>query len=88
MAHSASAQKRIRQNEKKRIYNKSIKSEIKTRSKRLAEAVEAGDAEKSKEIFRLVVSRIDKARKSKILHRNKASRLESKLARLLNQVGS
>ncbi len=88
MPHSASAKKRVRQNEKRRIYNKSLKSEIKTRSKTLAEAVEAKDVEKSKALFRVVVSKIDKARKNNILHRNKAARLESKLARLLNQASS
>ena len=72
----------------RRIYNKGIKSEIKTRSKRLAEAIEAKNVEESQKIFRLVVSKIDKARKNKILHRNKAARMEARLARLLNTLGA
>lgn len=86
MAHSVSAKKRIRQNAKRRLYNKSIMSEIRTRSKRLAQAVEANDTERAREVLGVVISRIGKARKNKVIHRNMAARMESRLTRLANSV--
>jgi small subunit ribosomal protein S20 len=88
MPHTLSAKKRIRQTEKRRVYNKSAQSEIKTRSKRFLAAVAQNDAEAAQSLLRVVLSRIGKARKNKILHPNKAARLESRLTRILHRMGN
>ncbi|XP_047316592.1 30S ribosomal protein S20, chloroplastic [Impatiens glandulifera] len=85
-----SAAKRARQAEKRRIYNKSRKSEVKTRMKTALEALDSlkKKAEAASEelvpIERLIgeaYSIIDKAIKVGTLHRNTGARRKSRLAR-------
>lgn len=85
-----SAQKRARQAEKRRIYNKSKKSEIKTRMKKVFEAldvlVKKNGAEASEiigveKLIGEAYSSIDRAVKSGTLHRNTGARRKSRLAR-------
>ncbi|XP_027355562.1 30S ribosomal protein S20, chloroplastic [Abrus precatorius] len=85
-----SAVKRARQAEKRRIYNKARKSEIKTRTKKVLEALEVlkkkPDAQ-AEEIFPIekmigeAYSIIDKAVKVGTLHRNTGANRKSRLAR-------
>ena len=88
MAHCKQALKRIRQSEKRRIRGKSIRNEIKTLNKSIADTVAKKDPTQAKELLVLAVSKIDKARKVHIYHRNAAARWKSKLARLANLAGA
>ncbi|PKI37660.1 hypothetical protein CRG98_041953 [Punica granatum] len=85
-----SAAKRARQAEKRRIYNKAHKSEIKTRMKKVLEALDGlrkkpeAQAEEIFPIEKLIAdaySVIDKAVKVGTLHRNTGARRKSRLAR-------
>ncbi|CAA7388706.1 unnamed protein product [Spirodela intermedia] len=85
-----SAAKRARQAEKRRIYNKSKKSEMKTRMKKVFEALDElkkkaeAQAEELLPVEKLVAeaySAIDKAVKAGSLHRNTGARRKSRLAR-------
>jgi len=87
MAHCKQALKRIRQSEKKRIKTKSIRNEIKTISKRIAEAVAKKDSGVARGLLTDAVSRIDKAAKVHAYKRNAAARRKSKLVRLVNTLG-
>ena len=82
MAHSNQAKKRLRQSEKQRLYNKSLRSEIKTLTKTLIQSVEEKDLETASAVFRKVVSRLDKAVKVHVYHKNTAARRKSKAAAL------
>ena len=82
MPHSNQARKRLRQNEKHRIYNKSIRSEVRTLTKTLAAHVEEKQAEAAAETLRLLMSKLDKATKSNVYHRNTAARRKAKVAAL------
>ena len=84
MAHSAQARKRSRQSEKARVRNKSLRNEIKSLHKTLVERVNSKDVEGAKALFRTVVSKLDKAAKSHVFHRNAVARQKSKVAQLLN----
>ena len=84
MAHSKQAKKRMRQNEQRRIRNKSVRSEIKTLTKSLVEKVQAKDAEAAQALLRKVTSKLDKAAKTNIYHRNSVARRKSKIASLVN----
>ena len=86
MAHTLSGKKRLRQDAKRNLKNRSTKHEIKNRSKRVYEAINDKDLEKAQELLRAVVSRIDKAKKNHVLHANKAARLQSRLARAVNEL--
>ena len=85
-----SASKRARQAEKRRIYNKSKKSEIKTRMRTVFEELdalkkktgaEAGEIRSVEELIAKAYSAIDKAVKSGTLHKNTGAHRKSRLAR-------
>jgi len=80
VANIRSQIKRNRQNEKRRLRNKAVRSELRTRSKRAAEAAEAGN-EATAELLRLAVKRIDKAAAKGVIHKNQAANRKSRLMR-------
>ena len=80
MANIASQIKRNKQNEKRRIRNKGVRSELRTRVK-AAESAAAGGAEDLEEAIRLAMKRIDKAAAKGVIHKNEASRRKSRLAK-------
>ena len=80
MANIKSQKKRNRQNERRRIANKGVRSEMKTRVKTAMAAVEAGDPE-ADQILRQAQKRIDSACSKGVIHANKAARLKSRLFR-------
>ena len=85
MANIQSQIKRNRQNEKRRLRNKSVRAEMRTRSKSAVVAAEAG-AEDSAEALRLAVKRIDKAAAHGIIHKNTAANHKSRLVRRINAI--
>lgn len=84
MAHSNQARKRIRQNAKRNLRNRSRKSEIKTLTKRIDKLIEEKNLDAATREARLVQKKLDKAAKSNILHQNTADRQKSALARKVN----
>ena len=88
MANTKSAIKRIRVAERNRLRNKAYKSAVKTLTKRYQEALATQASDPSDENSKLVqermsaaVSKIDKAVKRGVLHRNAGARRKSQLAR-------
>ncbi|MDF1597730.1 MAG: 30S ribosomal protein S20 [Acidimicrobiia bacterium] len=81
MANIKSQMKRNRQNEVRRVRNKGLSSELKTRVKNTLEAAEAGEAEKAEELSRLAQRRIDMAVTKGVLHKNTAARRKAKLVK-------
>ena len=79
MANNKSQEKRNRQNEKRRLANKAVRSELKTRSRRALDAAEAGDAEGARAALREAQRRIDTATSKGVLHRNTAARRKARL---------
>jgi small subunit ribosomal protein S20 len=80
MANIKSQIKRNRQNEKRRVRNKGVRSEIKTRTKSAVTAAEAG-ADTTADALRTAVRRIDKAAAKGIIHKNQAANRKSRLMR-------
>jgi small subunit ribosomal protein S20 len=78
MANIVSQVKRNRQNEKRRLRNKAVKSELKTRIKTAVTDASKG-AETSAESLRLAIKRLDKAAAKGIIHKNQAANRKSKL---------
>ena len=83
MANIKSQIKRNRQNEKLRLRNKAVKSEIKTRIKTAVGATEAG-AEGAEEALRMAVKRLDKAAALGVIHKNQAANRKGRLMRRIN----
>jgi small subunit ribosomal protein S20 len=78
MANIKSQKKRNRQNEKRRVRNKGVRSELKTRVKTATEAVANGDAG-APDLVRAAQKRIDKAGAKGVIHKNAAARRTSRL---------
>lgn len=78
MPTTNSAKKRLRQSEKRRKQNRSLRSEIRTRTKQLLSADSAEAArEQLPDLYRL----LDRAAGKDVIHENKAARKKSQLAR-------
>lgn len=86
MAHSLSAKKRVRQNAKRKTINRARKSQVKTQIKRFQAVLDAGDAEKAAEQYKLVVKKLDKTAATSTMHKRTAARKKSRLARQLNSL--
>ena len=82
MANIKSQIKRNLQNEKARVRNKAVRSELKTRTKTVIAAAEQ-NGENLEEATRLAIKKIDKAASKGVIHKNQAARKKS---RLLKQV--
>ena len=83
MANIKQQKKRVRTAAAERLENLRYRSTIKTLSKRLAAAVEAGEEPKVAEEHRNLVRLIDRAVARGALHRNAGARKKSQAARLL-----
>ncbi len=81
MAHHASAEKQMRQGQKRRERNRSNLSQLKTQVKKLRAVIAKGDAEAAKQLLPATIGEIDKAAKKGVVHDNAASRYKSRLAR-------
>jgi small subunit ribosomal protein S20 len=82
VANIKSQIKRNRQNEKRRLRNKSAKSEMKTRIKRAITSAEVdATTEDTVDSLRLAVKRLDKAASQGIIHKNQAANRKSSLMR-------
>jgi small subunit ribosomal protein S20 len=79
VANTKSAQKRMRQNERRRIRNRGIRSKIRTAVK-LARGAEGGEMRTA---VAEAIRELDKAVSKGVLHRNTAARKKSALARRL-----
>ena len=80
MANIKSQIKRNRQNEKRRLRNKAVRSEMRTRTKAAVTTAEAG-ADGAAEALRIALQRIDKAAAKGVIHKNQAARRKSRLVK-------
>ena len=85
MANIKSQIKRNKTNEKARLRNKAVKSEIRTRVK---SAVAAAGTENEAEALRLAIKRLDKAASKGIIHKNQAANRKSGLVKRLSALKS
>lgn len=81
MANIKSQIKRNRQNEERRVRNKAVRSELKTRIKRVHEAKASDDPTATDAALRSAIRRIDKAAAKGVIHKNKAANHKSALMR-------
>lgn len=84
MAHTASALKRIKQSEKRRMANKSQKSAMKTYIKKYLVALENNDSEAATSTLKDAVKIINKTASKGVIHKKQASRRISRLTLKLN----
>lgn len=80
MANIKSAIKRARQNEKIRQRNASARSRYRTYVKNVVKAVASGNKEEAQAAFTKAQPVIDKTAGKGLIHKNKASRVKSRLS--------
>jgi len=79
VANHVSALKRSRQDQKKRLQNRTQKSAMRTAIKKVLVAVEAGDKDTAAVALRQATSLLDRAGRKNQIHSSQASRRVSRL---------
>jgi small subunit ribosomal protein S20 len=88
LANHKSAIKRARQNEKRRLRNKSVKTRVKNIVKNVRLAVNEKSKEEALKELNTAQSTIDRAAKKGVIHKRTASRKISRLSKQVNTVSA
>ncbi len=83
MPQLKSAEKRMRQDAKKRLHNQEVASSLRTHVKKIRGLVKEGKIEDAKKMLPIAQAAFDKAAKTRRIHANNASRSNSRLASLI-----
>ena len=86
MPQHKSAKKRLRQSERRRVVNKSVKSNVATQLKAIDKLIKDKKVEDSMAKLNQVMSVLHKSTQKKIMHLNKASRTISKLQKDISAI--
>ncbi|GAA2037192.1 30S ribosomal protein S20 [Pseudokineococcus marinus] len=86
MANIKSQKKRILTNEKARLRNKAVKSELKSAVRSVREAADSGDRDKAQSALVRASKRLDKAVSKGVIHKNQAANRKSALAKRVASV--
>ncbi len=81
MANTKSAEKRARQSVKRRAHNVAQRSAVRSAIKKAVSAVKSGDKDQASAAIKEATPVIDAMARKGIIHRNKAARHKSRLAR-------
>ena len=82
MANTTSALKRVRQNEKRRLRNRAVRSQVRTAVKTARGALEQSGTDPRASVVEAIRA-LDRAVSKGVIHRNTAARKKSALARRL-----
>ena len=85
MPSSKSAQKQTRVAERRRLRNKSVRSQVKTNITKAERLIFSGELEAAREAVVAAVISLDKAAEKDIIHSNNAARRKSRITKKLNQ---
>ncbi|MGI9105666.1 MAG: 30S ribosomal protein S20 [Pyrinomonadaceae bacterium] len=88
MPNHKSAEKRMRQNERRKSINRSNRTRLRTEIKKLRAAITVGDKDALQAVLSQTISSIDKSVQKGVLHRNAAARYKSRLTTRVNQIGA
>ena len=84
MATHKSAEKRLRQTERRTAINRARISRVRTFVKKVESAIETGDKEAAQAAFRLAQPELHRATTKGVLHKNTVARKLSRLATRIN----
>ena len=88
MPNHKSAEKRVRQSEKRRTINRTHKTKVRTYIKKLRAALDSGKNDEVQKVLPDAISVIDKSVQKGVLHKNAAARYKSRLTVRANQVAA
>lgn len=86
MAHSLSAKKRIRQNEKRRSRNRARRSVLRGRLRAVRDALIHSELENAEKAYYQACKVLDREADRGLIHRNSAARQKSRLALRINEL--
>ncbi|MGC9259978.1 MAG: 30S ribosomal protein S20 [Phycisphaerae bacterium] len=86
MAHSLSAQKRVRQNAKLRLRNRDRKKIVRVEIKKVTAALAKKDVAEAQSAVKQAIKILDRMATKKTLHRNTVSRRKSRMMRQFNKL--
>jgi len=84
VANIKSQKKRIITNEKARLRNRSVRSSLRTATKKVQVAVEAGDKKEALALAQEACRALDKAASKGVIHKNQAANRKSGVMALVN----
>lgn len=84
MANTKQAKKRVRQAEKHRRHNASMRSMLRTYIKKVLLAIAGGDQKTAADSYQAAVPVIDRMANKGIIHKNNAARQKSRLTANIN----
>ena len=88
MPNHKSAEKRVRQSEKRRAINRGHRTKVRTYIKKLRAALESGKSEDIQTNLPETISVIDKSVQKGVMHKNAAARYKSRLTARANQAAA
>jgi small subunit ribosomal protein S20 len=83
LANTASAIKRVRSNNRKRIRNRLTRTQARTAVKSARDALTSGNSADSRTATLTAISALDKAAEKGVIHKNNAARRKSRLMKRL-----
>ena len=84
MANRPAARKSIRQDETRRLRNKTVKSRLRTEENKLARMIERGDKEGASKQGRLLTKLFQRAAAAKVIHVNRVARKQAQIEKRLH----
>lgn len=88
MPQRMSAKKELRKNKKRHEKNVAAKQKIKNTVKKLKKSLDDKDFSATEQIIKEVYKTLDKVAHQGLIHRNKAARKKSRIAKLINRTKS
>ena len=88
MANTKQAAKRAKQANKQRAANMSLRTTLRSAIKKVQKAIATGDAKAAEAALRSEQSTIDAIADKRIIHKNKAARHKSRLAKQIKALGA
>jgi small subunit ribosomal protein S20 len=88
MANTRSSAKRARQTKTRTAANRSVLTGVKNKLKAARTAIKTGNKDEAASAARAVISAMDRAAKSGRVHKNKANRTKSRLAKAITALGT
>ena len=85
MANSAQARKRARQSDNRNLRLKTQRTAMRTAIKKFLKAITEKQADIARNMLKEVTSRVDTLARRNVIHRNKASRIKSRLSKRLKE---
>jgi small subunit ribosomal protein S20 len=85
LANTKSAEKAMRQNERRREHNKMYRTRARTLIRRTRQLIDEGELQQAQETARMAAKALDKAAQKHVIHPNNAARRKSRLMDSLNE---